>query len=192
MTTHLLGDGPNPHWNIHRSLEMLQGLQSAAMLLIQEMDQHVEQRDAGGGKHPHMMGNAVAVTVLTSYAAEIALKTLRAQTKPHEPPPRGHYLLDLYDELEATIKAEAQQSISELPPLGAPSWIGEDPDIRALIRQGNSNFSDWRYLPERPRVESGVPKVLVNVVQVMQKLCLKRVLQSPEVANERQDGGESP
>ena len=33
---HLLGDGPNPHWNIHRSLEMLQGLQSAAMLLIQE------------------------------------------------------------------------------------------------------------------------------------------------------------
>ena len=162
------------------------------MLLIREMDQHVEQRDAGGGKHPHMMGNAVAVTVLTSYAAEIALKTLHAQTKPHEPPPRGHYLLDLYDELEATIKAEAQQSISELPPLGAPSWIGEDPDIRALIRQGNSNFSDWRYLPERPRVESGVPKVLVNVVQVMQKLCLKRVLQSPEVANERQDGGESP
>ena len=51
MTTHLPSDGPNSHWNIYRSLEMLQGLQSAAMLLIRKMDQHVEQRDAGGGKH---------------------------------------------------------------------------------------------------------------------------------------------
>ena len=191
MTMHLPGDGPNSHWNIHRSLEMLQGLQSAAMLLIRKMDQHVEQRDAGSGEHPHMMGNAVAVVVLTSYATEIALKTLHALNKPYEPPPRGHYLMDLYDQLEATVKAEAQQSISELPPLGAPSWIGENPDIRALICQGNSNFSDWRYLPERPRVESGVPKVLVNIVQVIQELCLKRVLRSPEVANDKQDGGES-
>lgn len=34
MTMHLPGDGPISHWNSHRSLEMLQGLQDAAMLLI--------------------------------------------------------------------------------------------------------------------------------------------------------------
>ncbi len=82
MTIRLKGDGINAHWNIPRSLEMLQGLQNSAMLLIRELDDHVEHRDSGGGKHPNMMGNAVAVIVLTSYAAEIAFKTLHAQTKP--------------------------------------------------------------------------------------------------------------
>ena len=174
MTTHLPGDGPNTHWNIHRSLEMLQGLQNSSMLLIQELDGHLEQRDAGGGKHPNMMGNGVAVIVLTSYATEIALKTLHALSEPYEPPPRGHSLLDLFDGLEPAIKSEAQDLIRQLPPLGAPNWIGENPDIRELIKQGNSNFSDWRYLPEKPRMSGGVPKVLVNVVQVMQNLCLNR------------------
>ena len=41
--------------------------------------------EAGGGKHPNIMGNAVAVIVLTSYAAEIALKTLHALTEPYAP-----------------------------------------------------------------------------------------------------------
>lgn len=178
MTTHLPGDGVNAQWNVHRSLEMLQGLQNSAMLLLREMDEHIEQRDSGGGKNPNMMGNAVATIVLTSYAAEIAIKTLHAQTKPNECPPRGHFLLDLYDSLDPAVKIEAQQQICQLPPLGAQNWIGEHPDIRELIKQGNSNFSDWRYLPEKPRMDSGVPKVLVNIVQVMQSLCLQRVLRS--------------
>ena len=176
MTTHLTGDGVNPHWNVHRSLEMLQGLQNSAMLLIRELDDHVNQRDTGRGKHPNMMGNAVAAIVLTSYAAEIALKTLHAQTKPSVPPPRGHYLLELYDDLPPETKAQAQELIRKLKPMGAPQWVGETPDIRALIKQGNSNFSDWRYLPEKTQMTSGVPKVLVNIVQVIQHLCLQQVL----------------
>ena len=176
MTTHLKGDGINAHWNVHRSLEMLQGLQNSAMLLIRELDDHIEQRDGGGGKHPNMTGNAVAVIVLTSYAAEIALKTLHAQTKPNEPPPRGHYLLELYDELDPETKLEAQELIRKLKPIGSPQWIGSAPDIRSLIQQGNTNFSDWRYLPEKPKMTSGVPKVLVNIVQVIQHLCLQQVL----------------
>lgn len=92
---HLPGAGVNPYWNIHHSLEMLQGLQDSAMLLIRELDDYVSQRDSGGGKNPNMLGNAVAVIVLTSYAAEIALKTLHAQTRPNVSPPRGHCLLDL-------------------------------------------------------------------------------------------------
>ena len=178
MTVHLPGVGINAQWNIHRSLEMLQGLQNSAMLLLREMDEHIEQRDSGDEQNPNMMGNAVAAVVLTSYAAEIAIKTLHAQTKPDEHPPRGHFLLDLYDGLDPTVKAEAQQMICQLPPLGAQHWIGEGPDIRELIKQGNSNFSEWRYLPEKPRVDSGVPKVLVNVVQVMQCLCLQWAVRS--------------
>ncbi len=178
MTIHLEGDGVNTHWNVHRSLEMLQGLQNSAMLLIRELDDHVEQRDRGGGKHPNMIGNAVAAIVLTSYAAEIALKSLHAQTKPDEPPPRGHYLLELYDQLDPETKLEAQDLIRKLKPIGSPQWIGEATDIRSLIEQGNTNFSDWRYLPERPRMTSGVPKVLVNIVQVIQHLCLQQALGS--------------
>ena len=178
MTIRLEGNGANRYWNVHRSLEMLQGLQSAAMQLIREMDNHVVQRDSGSGKHPCMIGNAVAATVLSSYAAEIALKTLHAQIRPNEAPPRGHYLLELYDELDPAIKAEAQQLLCESPPMGRQEWIGANPQIRDLIEQGNSNFSDWRYLPEKASVGGGVPKVLVNVVKVMQKLCLKYVLGS--------------
>lgn len=178
MTIHLAGDGINSHWNVHRSLEMLQGLQNSAMLLIRELDNHVKQRDTGGGKHPNMMGNVVAAIVLTSYASEIALKTLHAQTKPNEPPPRGHYLLDLYDELDSSTKSEAQELICKLRPMGSPEWIGKNPDIRALVKQGNSNFSDWRYLPEKAHMTNGVPKVLVNVVQVLQHICLQQVLLS--------------
>ena len=188
MTTHLPGAGVNPYWNIHRSLEMLQGLQNSAMLLIRELDDHVNQRDSGGGKNPNMMGNAVAVIVLTSYAAEIALKTLHAQITPCDPPPRGHYLLDLYDSLDSETKAEAQMLICQLPPMGAPSWIGENPDIRALINQGNSNFDEWRYLPEKPHMGSGVPKVLVNVVQVIQRLSLDRALSCRDDAEDKQNG----
>ena len=178
MTTHLPGNGVNAHWNVHRSLEMLQGLQNSAMLLIREMDDHVKQRDTGGGQHPNMMGNAVAAIVLTSYATELALKTLQAQIKPTERPPRGHNLLELYDALEPATKSEAQGLICKLKPMGSLNWVGETPDIRALIQQGNSNFSDWRYLPEKPQMTGGVPKVLVNVVQVMQHICLQQVLRS--------------
>ena len=177
MTIYLKGDGINAHWNVNRSLEMLQGLQSSAMLLIRDLDDHVEQRDSGGGKHPNMMGNAVAAIVLTSYAAEIALKTLHAQTKPNERPPRGHCLLELYDELDPETKLEAQELIRKLKPMGSPQWFGETPDIRSSIEQGNTNFSDWRYLPEKPKMTGGVPKVLVNIVRVMQHLCLRRVLE---------------
>ena len=189
MTIRLKGDGINAHWNIPRSLEMLQGLQNSAMLLIRELDDHVEHRDSGGGKHPNMMGNAVAVIVLTSYAAEIAFKTLHAQTKPNKPPPRGHFLLGLYDKLDPETKLEAQELIRKLKPLGSPRWLGETPDIRSLIKQGNTNFSDWRYLPEKPKMTGGVPKVLVNIVQVIQHLCLHRVLGPLQNTN---DGPDDP
>ena len=177
MTIHFEGKGINPHWDVHRSLELLQGLQGSSMQLIQQMDEHISQRDSGGGEHPNMLGNAVAATVLTSYTAEIALKTLHAQTKPDKRPPLDHYLLNLFDELDKEIKSEAQRLLCTLPPLGAQNWIGENPDIRALLKQGNTNFTDWRYgVSEDPSVSGGVPKALVNVVQAVRKLILQYVL----------------
>ena len=133
MTIRLEGSGINPHWNIHRSLEMLQGLQTAALRLIQDLDKHIAQRDSGGGKHPEMMGNAVAAVVLTSYSTEIVLKTLHAQVNPHKRPPQGHYLLDLYDKLDPHSKSRAQELLDRLPPIGTLEWIGQSPDLRELV-----------------------------------------------------------
>lgn len=175
MTLHLAGSGVNPHWNVHRSLEMLQGLQSTAMLLIREMDKHITQRDSVGERRSDMLGNAVAAVVLTSYTTEVALKTTHALNHPERTPPSGHNLLNLYDALDEGTQSNAQELLHTLSPLGAPEWIGENPNIRELIELGATNFSDWRYLPEQTSVDGGVPKVLVNVVNVLRALCLQRV-----------------
>ena len=175
MTVHLPGSGPNAEWDVHHSLEMLQGLEAAAMDLIETMDEHISLRDSNGEKHPNMMGNAIAAVMLTAYAAEIALKTLHAQLKPNEKPPRGHELLDLYDKLDSETKREAQETLVGLEPLGGLGWIGENPELRALIKQGSANFTEWRYIPEPGSKDGGVPKVLVNVVQVLRTLCLRRI-----------------
>ena len=116
----------------------------------------------------------------TSFLGDVAGPSGRshAQVKPNEVPPRVHYLLELYDELDPVIKTEAQQLLCELSPLGEQEWIGENPRIRDLIQQGNSNFSDWRYPQEKATISGGVPKVMVNVVQIIQKLCLQYVLAS--------------
>ena len=185
MTIHLEGDGVNSHWNVHRSLETLQGLESSSMQLIQQMDEYISKRNSGGGQHQNMIGNAVAATVLTSHAAEVALKTLHAQMKPDKRPPHGHDLLDLFDELDPKIKDEAQSLLLTLPPLGAQNWIGASPHIRALIKQGKSNFTDWRYgVSEQSSVSDGIPKVLVNVVHVVRKL----ILQYVAVVAQQEDG----
>ena len=175
MAVHLPGAGPNAEWNVHRSLELLQGLQGAAMDLIDTMDKHISLRDSKGESHPNMLGNAIAAIVLTAYAAEIALKTLHAQLKPTEKPPHGHELLDLYDQLDSATKREAQETLVGLQPLGGSDWIGENPELRALIKQGSANFTEWRYVPERENADGGVPKALVNVVHVMRTLCLRRI-----------------
>lgn len=52
-----------------------------------------------------MKDNAAAILV-TSYAVEIATKTLHAQTKPNEKPPNGHDLLYLFDELPQDAQAK--------------------------------------------------------------------------------------
>lgn len=174
-TVHLAGQGPNPHWNVHRSLEQLQGLQSAGLLLLQKLDKHLAQRDSGGGNHPEMLGTATAAILLTSYGVEIAIKTLLAQINPNERPPHGHDLLDLFDALGPDTKMQTDRMLKTLPAIGQSDWVGEL-DIRESIKSGSGNFTDWRYISERPGVGGGVPKVLINVVQALRAVCLELAL----------------
>ena len=165
----------NPHWNVHLSLELLQGLKRAGKLLIEELDKHIEQRDTGGGDHPDMKGNATAAILVTSYAVEIAIKTLHAQTKPNEKPPNGHHLLYLFDELPQPAQAKAIHMLKTMPPVGHSNWVGEHPDIREIIETGSANFTDWRYLPESQK-DKGIPKGLINAAEALRRVCLEYVL----------------
>lgn len=172
FTVHLTGQGPNPHWNVHRSLELLQGLESAGFLLLQELDTHLAQRDFGKGKHPEMLGTATAAILLTSYGVEIAIKTLLAQTNPNESPPRGHDLLALFDALDQETKVRADRMLRTVPAIGQSGWVG-GLNTRESLKSGSSNFTDWRYLSERPSVGGGVPKVLINVMRALRAVCLE-------------------
>ena len=177
-TVHLPGQGPNPHWNVHRSLELLRGLESAGFLLLQELNRHLAQRDSGGGKHPEMLGTATAAILLTSYGVEIAIKTLLAQTHPDEPPPHVHDLLILFDELDPESKAKADHMLRILPAIGQSDWVGEH-DIREIIKIGKKNFTDWRYMSEKPSVGGGAPKGLINVMQALRAVCQQLALPQP-------------
>ena len=158
---------------------MLQGLQRSGMLLIEELDKHVSQRDSGDGKHTDMMGNAAAAIIVTSYTVEMAIKTAHAQTHPNEMPPRGHDLLELFDALDQDTQLEAQHMLETVSPIGQSDWAGKNPDIRELIKTGRSNFTDWRYLSEKQGVGNGVPKALINVTQALRAVCLRHILKLP-------------
>ena len=167
--------GPNPAWNVPRSLEMLQGLERSGILLIEEFDKHISQRDSGQGKHPEMMGTAAAAIMVTAFSVEIALKSLHALEKLNEKPPSGHDLLKLFDALDSDNKMESQNALEQNAPIGHPSWVGPNPDIRTLIAQGRSNFTQWRYLPEKGRIGSGVPKVMINVAHALRAVLLEKI-----------------
>lgn len=176
-TVRLPGSGPNPHWNIHRSLEELQGLQNAGLVLLQELDTHLKQRDSGGGQHPEALGTASAATIVVAYGVEIALKTLHAQIEPNKKPPRGHDLLDLFDALDDETKTKASGRLKTLPGVGPPEWV-DQPDIRGMIEIGRANFTDWRYISDRSSVGAGVPKALINVMQALRAVALSGIEQS--------------
>ena len=174
-TVHLAGSGPNPHWHVPRSLELLQGVESAAFLLLQELDKHLARRDSGEGNHPDMLGTATAAILLTSYGVEIAIKTLLAQINTDDRPPRGHDLVDLFDALDTATQIEADRVLATLPGIGGSDWVGEL-NIRDSIKSGSRNFTDWRYMSERTGVGGGVPKVLINVMRALRAVCLERAM----------------
>ena len=175
MAVCISGPGPNPHWNIPWALEILQGMERSGILLIEELDGFLSQRNAGKGKHPEMMGTVVAAIMVTSFSVEVALKTLQAQSNTADKPLSGHDLVQLFCALPCDTKRAAQHKLETIPPIGQQNWIGESPKIRDLIKQGRSSFTDWRYLPEKTEIGGGVPKVHINVAQALRAVILDQI-----------------
>lgn len=85
--------------------------------------------------------------------------------------------MKLFDELDQVTQLDAQHRLETMPAVVERGWVGEKPDIREIIKTGRSNFTDWRYLPEKQSVGGGIPKGLINVAEAMRLMCLEHVLQ---------------
>ena len=161
------GPGENPHWSVPRGLEDLQGLIKGAMLLIEELDKHIARRDKGEGPLPYIIGIDQSAIMVTSYAAELAIKTLIAQTKSGQKPPKWHDLLCLFDKLDQDTQEKIQNTFISMTPLGQPNWINTNENIRKTIVIGRENFVEWRYRAEMKSVSNGIPKSLIIVAEAV-------------------------
>lgn len=173
---HLPGPGVNPHWNVHKGLEDLQGITKGTMLLIEELDKQIVQRDKGKRPLPDLIGIAECATMVAAYAAEIAIKTLIAQTQPKQKPLASHDLLKLFDQLDQDMQEKVQNTFKTMTPIGQPNWINANKNLRQIIDIGRNNFVDWRYRAENKDIKNGVPKALINVVVTIRKVTLDLVL----------------
>ena len=178
---YIKGPGVNSHWSVPAGLEDLQGLMKGAMLLLEELDRHVVRRDKGERPLPYIIGLAQSAIMVTSYAAEIAFKTLIAQTNPIQKPPKWHDLLRLFDRLDLGTQAKVQNTFITMTPLGGPNWINTNEKIRQTIVIGRENFVEWRYRAEKKSVSNGIPKGLINVAEAVKIVTLNLVI-SAEVA----------
>lgn len=164
--------GVNPHWGVTLGLEDLQGIMKGSVLLIEELDRYIAQRDRGEHPLPDIIGIAISATMITSYAAEIAIKTLIAQTKPKQKPPKSHKLLYLFEQLDQDTQEKVQHTFSIMTPIGQPNWIGAHRNIRQTIDIGNANFIEWRYRAGSRSASNGVPKGLINVAEAVRIVTL--------------------
>ena len=180
-TLHITDHGVNSHWSVPKGLEDLQGLMKGAILLIEELDRQIVRRDKGERPLPEIIGIAACVTMVTSYATEIAIKTLIAQTKPEQKPPKSHKLLYLFDQLDQDAQEKVQNTFNTMTPIGQPNWIDANGSIRQMIEIGSANFVEWRYRPEKKSVSNGIPKGLINVAEAVRIVTLNLVV-SEEVA----------
>lgn len=169
----------NQNWNVTDSIELVQGIERAGYLLLEELDKHLAQRDAGVRKLPEIKGIAVASIRVISHGVEIAIKTLLVQCKPDETPPRCHDLVKLFDMLPQDIQDRAAQSLKTIYPVGPQEWLEEDPDIRWILETGKNNYQDWGYIQETPETaRNGIPKGLINVMKALRELSILILLES--------------
>lgn len=182
MAVKLEGKGKNRYWHIPRGLEVLQGALSSAMLLLEELDKHIELRDTKSEPHPDMLGNGAVATFVVAYLTEIAIKTLFAQINPLDKPPQGHDLLDVFNFLSQETQREVQDMFENMEPLGGDlNWLGENESVKEILKIGRFNFNNWRYLMEKEEVTDGIPKGLINVAQAIMIVCQKKVFQDSDI-----------
>lgn len=158
-------------WDVPFALTLMPGLLRSGMLLIDEVDKQFAQDNARCQIQLESRGTATAAVVVVSYAAEIALKTLYVQTHPTRDPPKSHDLATLFDNLEQTTRSQAQTYLETLPVLGKREWLGEQPNLQAILEENRSNFTEWRYTPEKLAGVVASPHSLINAVQALSRLC---------------------
>ena len=149
-------------------MKSLCGEIEAARILIQAHDPLLDHRLAGFGEITTELGIATISVVTTSFIAERAIKTLIAQTKPHEKPWSrsdaidGHNLSGLFcQRLDAVDREAVQHQLQTLPVF----WkhYADTSTVEEILEIASSNFVDWRYAMEPKGATGGVPKPLLKV-----------------------------
>ena len=159
---YLGGPSASPHWHIPRALHSLYGEIEAADMLIRAWEPLLDQRLADNGEQATELGIATSAIVVTSLITERAIKTLIAQTKPHEPVPHSHELSTLFrEDLDTTAQDAVQRRLETLPRLW-DDYAGTS-TTASVLEISNKNFVDWRYAMEPKEVTGGMPKPLLTV-----------------------------
>lgn len=178
---YLGGPSINRHWNVPRALHSLEGEIEAARKLIEIWEPLLHHRVAGNKEHPNELGTATAAVVLTSIAAERAIKSLIAQTQPNVKPwqlpglksREHHELSKLFGKLQPEQQRECQTQFQQLPTFWLEYWEGDE--IEEVFRIANSSFVDWRYTMEPKATTGGIPKGVLKAGVAVKLVCWRHL-----------------
>ena len=178
---YLGGPSINPYWNVPRALHSLEGEIEAARRVIEAWDPLLQHRVEGNKEHPLELGTATSAVVLTSMAAERAIKTLIAQTQPGVKPwqlpglrsREHHELTKLFGKLRLEHQLECQTQFEQLPDFWLKYWDGDD--IKEVFRIANSSFVDWRYTMEPKVTTGGIPKGILKATFAIKAVCWRHL-----------------
>ncbi|MXZ01836.1 hypothetical protein F4Y93_14780 [Candidatus Poribacteria bacterium] len=173
QSLHLGGPSPNKHWHVPLALHSLVGEIDAAQSLIHIWEPLMEHRIAYSREVTTELGTATGCVVLAGHIAEVALKTLIAQTQPDKAPPIGHDLKRLFNKLEPSSRSEVERRLETLPDY----WdqFAESESAEKVFGIARSSFVDWRYVMEPGGAHKGVPKPLLKVAVAVTLLGVNRL-----------------
>ncbi len=119
----------------------------------------MRQRVDAKEEHPSELGIQTSAILLTTHGAEIAIKTLIAQTDPGADPKgkRGtHGLHTLFERLDQDVQDEVRAEFAAIQAQWASWWSEHDIDV--VFATADTAFVDWRYAMEPKTVSGGIPK----------------------------------
>jgi hypothetical protein len=178
----LLLGGPsiNPHWNVPRALHILEGEIVSSLRILEIWEPHLQSRVSGNGEHSHELGMAVSAILITSHAAEMALKSLLAQTCPDENPRKfggstGHSLNDLFGNLPHESKLEVEGQFNGMP-IEWENYAGREygKSAEEVFRIADDTFVDWRYAIE-DGASNGIPKGVLKAAAAVRITCATKL-----------------
>lgn len=190
------GKGTRPvqkvEWSFDKGMDLFLGVEKAARLLIEEMDNRLADRETIGTVAPDTKGMAVVCIMACAYFCEIALKTLHSSLN-EGVSPKEHDLELLYREVESAYSTgfrESPQQLEDEILAEMKAYYTDIPDhwvpssIRGVLEAGSDNFTDWGYIfPEcnEATAPAGLPRQLFGIAVGIYLVCLK---QNPRVWGE--------